>query len=153
MGTLSCFLRHGGSAALCVYLTRPEVTNFQVSHSTRDHERMVGLSVHTTDLLSISGPTGFLERKTITNRMLKQPATLSHRTGSLRRTVDSTVDQEGRTEVPSWAPYRASSATEVAPRSVCTSPARRQGLTVVHFSAQLEPCLRHDNTLHTLNTP
>ena len=28
-----------------------------------------------------------------------------------------------------------------------------QGLTLVHFSAQLEPCLTHKNTLHTLNTP
>jgi len=30
---------------------------------------------------------------------------------------------------------------------------RRQGLTLVRFSAQLEPCLTHKNTLHTLNTP
>jgi len=30
---------------------------------------------------------------------------------------------------------------------------KRQGLTLVHFSAQLEPCLSHKNTLHTLNTP
>jgi len=32
----------------------------------------------------------------------------------------------------------------------------QQGLTLVHFSAQLEPCLTHKNilhTLHTLNTP
>ena len=28
-----------------------------------------------------------------------------------------------------------------------------QGLTHVHFSAQHEPCLTHNNTLHTLNTP
>jgi preprotein translocase subunit Sec63 len=28
-----------------------------------------------------------------------------------------------------------------------------QGLTLVHFSAQLEPCLTHKNTLHTINTP
>ena len=28
-----------------------------------------------------------------------------------------------------------------------------QGLTLVHFSAQLEPCLAQENTLHTLNTP
>jgi len=28
-----------------------------------------------------------------------------------------------------------------------------QGLTLVHFSAQLEPCLTHKHTLHTLNTP
>jgi hypothetical protein len=28
-----------------------------------------------------------------------------------------------------------------------------QGLTLVHFSAQLELCLTQENTLHTLNTP
>ena len=28
-----------------------------------------------------------------------------------------------------------------------------QGLTLVHFSAQLEPCLTQGNPLHTLNTP
>jgi hypothetical protein len=27
------------------------------------------------------------------------------------------------------------------------------GLTLVHFSAQLEPCLTQENALHTLNTP
>jgi hypothetical protein len=30
---------------------------------------------------------------------------------------------------------------------------RGQGLTLLHFSAQLGPCLTHHNTLHTLNTP
>jgi outer membrane lipoprotein SlyB len=29
----------------------------------------------------------------------------------------------------------------------------RQGLTLVHFSAQLGPCMTQENTLHTLNTP
>ena len=28
-----------------------------------------------------------------------------------------------------------------------------QGLTLVHFSAQLEPCLTHKTTLHAINTP
>jgi len=28
-----------------------------------------------------------------------------------------------------------------------------QGLTLVHFSAQLEQCLPQENTIHTLNTP
>jgi hypothetical protein len=28
-----------------------------------------------------------------------------------------------------------------------------QGLTLAHFSVQLEPCLTHKNTLHTLNIP
>ena len=31
--------------------------------------------------------------------------------------------------------------------------ALRQGLTLVHFSAQLEPCLTHTHTGHTINTP
>jgi len=31
--------------------------------------------------------------------------------------------------------------------------ASAQGLTLVHFSAQLEPCPAQENTLHTLNTP
>ena len=34
-----------------------------------------------------------------------------------------------------------------------TEESMRQGLTLVHFSAQLELCLSHENTLHTLNTP
>jgi hypothetical protein len=29
----------------------------------------------------------------------------------------------------------------------------RQGLTLVHFSAQLEPCVTQENTLHTLKHP
>jgi hypothetical protein len=28
-----------------------------------------------------------------------------------------------------------------------------QGLTLVHFSTRLEPCLTQTNTLHTLNSP
>ena len=35
----------------------------------------------------------------------------------------------------------------------CAATAVRQGLTLVHPSAQLEPCLTQVNTLHTLNTP
>jgi len=31
--------------------------------------------------------------------------------------------------------------------------AQVQGLTLAHFSAQLEPCLTHKNTLHPLDTP
>jgi len=29
----------------------------------------------------------------------------------------------------------------------------KQGLTLVHVSAQLEPCLTHNNILRTVNTP
>ena len=38
------------------------------------------------------------------------------------------------------------------PALVLNSPTC-QWLTLVHFSAQLEPCLTHKNTLHTLTTP
>ena len=34
-----------------------------------------------------------------------------------------------------------------------TAAAISQGLTLVQFSAQLEPCLTQENNLHTLNTP
>jgi len=32
-------------------------------------------------------------------------------------------------------------------------PTLSQGLKLVHFSAQLEPCVSQENTLHTLYTP
>jgi hypothetical protein len=32
-------------------------------------------------------------------------------------------------------------------------PGWAQGLALVHFSAQLEPCLTQSNNLHTLHTP
>jgi len=38
------------------------------------------------------------------------------------------------------------------PRQVRQRPVLRHGLTLVHVSAQLEPCLTHKSTLHTLNT-
>ena len=42
--------------------------------------------------------------------------------------------------------------------AACSDPnapgrASDQGLTLVHFSAHLEPCLTHNNTLHTPITP
>jgi hypothetical protein len=45
---------------------------------------------------------------------------------------------------------RSWSAVAAAPVVLATSS---QGLTLVHFSAQLEPCLTHKNILHTLNIP
>jgi len=33
------------------------------------------------------------------------------------------------------------------------SDTRRQGLTLVPISAQLEPCMTQENNLHTLHTP
>jgi len=42
----------------------------------------------------------------------------------------------------------------LAPFVSTTSPSHaRQGLTLVHFSAQLELCLTQGNTLHTLKHP
>jgi len=34
-------------------------------------------------------------------------------------------------------------------KAVCQA----QGVTLVHFSAQLEPCLEQENSLNTINTP
>ena len=39
------------------------------------------------------------------------------------------------------------------PDSEASAVDPRQGLTLAHFSAQLEPCLTHERTPHTLNTP
>jgi hypothetical protein len=51
----------------------------------------------------------------------------------------------------------AARSAAAAPAAAAASPPSAttpsQGLTLVHFSAQLEPCLIHKNTLHTLNTP
>jgi hypothetical protein len=47
-------------------------------------------------------------------------------------------------------PYAGNGTTTLYADNITTV---RQGLTLVHFSAQLEPCLTHINTLHNLNTP
>jgi len=39
------------------------------------------------------------------------------------------------------------------PKRINSDSATNQGLTLVHFPAQLEPCLTHEHTLHTLHTP
>ena len=44
----------------------------------------------------------------------------------------------------------ATDRLEVLTTVTCPS---QQGLTLIHFSAQVEPCLTHKNTLNTLNTP
>ena len=49
------------------------------------------------------------------------------------------------------APTRVVAGTPTSPPA--TAPATYQGLTLFHFSAQLEPCLTQETTLHTLNTP
>ena len=49
----------------------------------------------------------------------------------------------------SVSPYHATDA-----RLRTARPARGgQRLTLVHFSAQLKPCLKQESTLHTQNTP
>ena len=52
-------------------------------------------------------------------------------------------------------PARPLSTLTASPTSIILTDARSagQGLTLVHFSAQLEPCLTQENTLYTLNTP
>jgi len=47
----------------------------------------------------------------------------------------------------------AAAASVSAPASCTFLMASPQGITLVHFSAQLEPCLSQESTLHTLNTP
>jgi len=51
---------------------------------------------------------------------------------------------------PAWSAAAAAAATAA---SAAAAWSRSQGLTIVHFSAQLEPCLSQESTLHTLNTP
>ena len=54
------------------------------------------------------------------------------------------------------ASARFEKLTKPMPRQAPVSSSRitrTQGLTPVHYSAQLEPCLTHKNTLHTLNNP
>ena len=50
-------------------------------------------------------------------------------------------------------PVRITTVAQAAVAAERAAVAERQGLTLVHFSAQLEPCLTHENTLHTINTP
>ena len=47
----------------------------------------------------------------------------------------------------------SSLSASVSRSSSSPSSASSQGLTLVHFSAQLEPCLSQESTLHTLNIP
>jgi len=51
------------------------------------------------------------------------------------------------------AHHNLASSWSNASRFLMVVAACCQGLTLVRFSAQLEPCLTHENTLHTLNTP
>jgi hypothetical protein len=55
---------------------------------------------------------------------------------------------------PSLPPPPRSDGINLGWRSAGSSaPVRGQGLTLVHSSAQLELCLTHKSTFHTLNTP
>jgi hypothetical protein len=49
------------------------------------------------------------------------------------------------------APVAVPAAEAVA--AVQAQAGMGQGLTLVHFSAQLKPCLTNKNTVHTLHTP
>jgi len=62
MGTSSCFLRHGSGAALCVYLTRPEVTNSQARHSTGERDGDGGRGASRSRLLPTTSEAGGLLR-------------------------------------------------------------------------------------------
>ncbi len=50
-------------------------------------------------------------------------------------------------------PAELSSVKVESVEDVIAAGTCRQGLTLVHFSAHLEPCLTHKSTLHTINTP
>jgi TRAP-type uncharacterized transport system fused permease subunit len=60
---------------------------------------------------------------------------------------------------PACPPAAAAAAAAAAvtlhssARATLNSFAVGQRLKLVHFTAQLEPCLTHRHTLHTLNTP
>ena len=54
--------------------------------------------------------------------------------------------------VPARHP-RATVASRARPATSIRVSTSFQGLTLVHFSAQLEPCMSQENTLHTLNNP
>ena len=62
----------------------------------------------------------------------------------------------GRAEAPGGGAGRDEGGGHGVHRPLPQGPAGcagRQGLTLVHFSAQLEPYLTHKTTLHTLSTP
>jgi len=89
----------------------------------------------------------------------KDEASLEQLKRECAEEVETTPQAQPPPCAPTTPPARSS-----APRPPCrwsstargrtASPrARDPGLTLVHFSAQLEPCLTQENTLHTLNTP
>jgi hypothetical protein len=53
----------------------------------------------------------------------------------------------------SWNDTRGYCRPRPPPRPVLVRLQCCQGLTLVHISAQLEPCVSQESTLHTLNTP
>jgi len=66
-------------------------------------------------------------------------------------------DGRATTLTPAMSEFRSTRRATFTPwttKSYSAQSARcGRGLTLVHFSAQLEPCLTQENTLHTLNTP
>ena len=70
------------------------------------------------------------------------------------------IEWEPVAPVPTASERRELALVLVAMSNACRRLAARlaaaplqQGFTLVSFSAQLEPCLTHKNSLHTLNTP
>ena len=84
------------------------------------------------------------------------------RTASMKSTSSSTGRCLAALLVLATIAASAASAAQLTESTRPTSAARNENAdmleagaynTLVHFSAQLEPCLTHEYTLHILNTP
>ena len=72
---------------------------------------------------------------------------------SARPWVQAAIAAEWRPDDNKWVQARVA-REKAQPVIPGMQPTREgQGLTLVHFSVQLEPCLTHKNTLHPINTP
>jgi hypothetical protein len=70
-----------------------------------------------------------------------------------RVTVPSKLNTPCEVQVDRWGAALAPVAQRGCGGVRAVAVGGGQGLTLLHFSAQLEPCLTHKNTLHTLHTP
>jgi len=73
--------------------------------------------------------------------------------GYVNSPKNTTLFRQGRTRAPEFPPQLNGQPSRPWLCPCTRARGTTQGLTLVHFSAQLEPCLTHKNTLHTLNTP